>query len=105
MSIIKRIKKFFKKYYNYLILHVYIEDTPRNREFLNYAYRCFNDPEYQPSTPNEQYFELQSEKDYYKYREQHSNIITLSWKDGRQLFYFQVWNELTDILWIANREE
>lgn len=59
----------FKRWWNYHIRGMYLEDNMRNQALLNYLIKIINDPTYQPSGAYENSFED-------RLKECHNEVIT-----------------------------
>ena len=94
--IIKPIKRWF----NFHFKHRYIPDNPRNNAALEYFFKVMENPEYQPSTPNEIYFERIIKEEYFT---SFPEATDENWTRERPFIMMSMADELTDYEWVDDR--
>jgi len=86
-----------QRWWRFHINHTYIPDNPRNQEIFDYLMKVANNPDYEPSTPTEHFFERQVEEDY------RSEYPDDDWHKARQAIFLDLADEMLQYEWVDER--
>ena len=89
-----------QRFLNFYFHGAYIPDNSRNQELLDYCIRVAKDPNVEPNTPNEIFFENTVKRDW----EETFTDLEDKWEDNRQWIYITLANDMLRYRWINERE-
>lgn len=90
------------QWWNFHINHAYIPDNKRNHDLMDFMCKVIENPEYEPSTPNEIYFEGQVKEIFEEiYTELPDNTDKEKvWQIERIRVYIDILDRLLELRWI-----
>ena len=94
-----------KAWWRYHVLNIYIEDTPRNEQVIEFCNKIIEDNNYQPSNPVEHWLELQWE-DIYKQEAENAaneNQKILPYEQCRIEYAAQMVLEIAEFMIVKDR--
>ena len=89
-----------QRFFNFYFRGVYIPDNPRNQELLNYCMRVAENPETEPNSPTEIFFENAVKRDW----EETFTDLEDTWEDNRQWIYITIADDMLQYKWIDEKE-